>query len=344
MSVRLLPALAFAGIAALSAPQARAQSTGELVVYCSALIDWCQLMANEFEKKSGVKVTMTQKGSGETFAQIRAEASNPKGDIWWGGTGDPHLQMAELDLSAEYRSPALAKLHPWARRQAEQSKYRTVGIYAGLLGFAYNTELLAKKKAAPPACWKDLLKPEFKEEIQISNPASSGTAYTAIATLVQLMGEDQAFAYLKQLHGSVNQYTRSGPAPARNTARGETMIGVMFLHDAVAEAVEGFPVAVQAPCEGTGYEIGSMSIIKGARNLENAKKWYEFALSSEGQALAVRGKSYQVPSNPDTPLPPKAPRLEATKLIDYDFAKYGTAAERKRLIDRWQKDVGSQAK
>jgi iron(III) transport system substrate-binding protein len=87
-----------------------------------------------------------------------------------------------------------------------------------------------------------------------------------------------------------------------------------------------------------------MSIIKGARNLENAKKWYEYALSAEGQALAVRGKSYQVPSNVDTPLPPKAPRLEATKLINYDFAKYGTAAERKRLIERWEKDVGSQAK
>ena len=219
MSVRLLPALAVAGIAALAVPQARAQPAGELTVYCSALIDWCQLMSNEFQKKTGIKVTMTQKGSGETFAQIRAEASNPKGDVWWGGTGDPHLQMAELGLSEEYRSPTLAKLHPWARQQAEQSKYRTVGIYAGLLGFAYNTELIAKKKgAAAPQCWKDLLKPEFKDEIQISNPSSSGTAYTAIATLVQLMGEDPAFAYLKQLHGSVNQYTRSGPAPARNTA------------------------------------------------------------------------------------------------------------------------------
>jgi len=53
----------------------------------------------------------------------------------------------------------------------------------------------------------------------------------------------------------------------------------MFLHDAVAEAIEGFPVKVVSPCEGTGYEIGSMSIIKGARNLEAAKRWYDFALT-----------------------------------------------------------------
>ncbi|WP_430395904.1 ABC transporter substrate-binding protein [Ferrovibrio sp.] len=336
----LIAAGLLASTALLAAQPAQAQVT----VYCSALMDWCQVMSNAFEKKTGIKVTMTQKGSGETLAQIRAEASNPKGDIWWGGTGDPHLQMAEENLSEAYRSPQLEKLHPWAQSQAKQSGYRTVGIYAGTLGFAYNTELIAKKKVQPPMCWADLLKPQYKDEVQISNPASSGTAYTAIATLVQLMGEDKAFAYLKGLHGQVNQYTRSGPAPARNTARGETMIGVMFLHDAVAEAVEGFPVAVQAPCEGTGYEIGSMSIIKGARNLDNAKKWYEFSLTPEAQALAVQGKSYQIPSNPQTPTPPKAPKLEQVKLIDYDFAKYGTSAERKRLIARWEKDVGSQPK
>jgi iron(III) transport system substrate-binding protein len=31
-------------------------------------------------------------------------------------------------------------------------------------------------------------------------------------------------------------------------------------------------------------------------------------------------------------------------LIDYDFAKYGQSAERKRLIERWEREVGSQPK
>ena len=164
--------------------------------------------------------------------------------------------------------------------------------------------------------------------MQISNPASSGTAYTAVATLVQLMGEEPAVAYLKALHENVNQYTRSGPAPARNTARGETAVGVMFLHDAVAEAVEGFPVKTVAPCEGTGYEIGSMSLIKGGRNGATARRWYDWALTAEAQALAARAKSYQVPSNRSAPVPARAPRLADIKLIDYDFAKYGQSAER----------------
>jgi iron(III) transport system substrate-binding protein len=161
---------------------------------------------------------------------------------------------------------------------------------------------------------------------------------------MQVMGEEPAFDYLKKLHRNVSQYTRSGPAPARNTARGETAIGIMFLHDAVAEALAGFPVNVQAPCEGTGYEVGSMSLVKGGKNPENAKKWYDWALSAEAQNLAVQGKSYQVPSNRNAKLPPDAPRPDQVKLVDYDFARYGASAERKRLIDRWEKEVGSAPK
>ena len=83
------------------------------------------------------------------------------------------------------------------REIAHESGYKTVGIYSGPLGFGCNTELLAKKKMDVPKSWADLLKREYKGEIQVANPASSGTAYTMVATLVQLMGEDKAFDYLR---------------------------------------------------------------------------------------------------------------------------------------------------
>ena len=125
---------------------AAARGEGNLALYCSPQIEWCQLLIAEFTKATGIKVAMTRKSSGETFAQVKAEASNPKGDVWWGGTGDPHLQAAEEGLTLEYRSPRLGELQEWATSQARASKYRTVGIYAGALGFGYNTELVAKKK------------------------------------------------------------------------------------------------------------------------------------------------------------------------------------------------------
>jgi iron(III) transport system substrate-binding protein len=334
----LIHALLLVPLAGAALP---ASAQNELVVYCNVQDEWCRPMVAAFEKATGIKVLMAKKSSGETYAQLKAEAANPRADIWWGGTGDPHLQAAEEGLTDEYKSPMLPQLHDWAVRQAEQAKFRTVGIYAGALGYSFNTEQLKKKNVAEPKCWSDLLKPEFKDEVQVANPNSSGTSYTMLATLVQIMGEDKAFDYLKGLHRNINQYTKSGAAPARAAATGESMVGITFLHDAVTQAVNGAPVKLVAPCEGTGYEIGSMSIIKGAKNLANARKWYDWALGVEAQSIGAQAKAYQVPSNRNAQIPPQAPKLTEMKLINYDFAKYGSSAERKRLLTKWDKEVSA---
>ena len=259
----LVLGLALGAAALLATADAKAQ----LNLYCTVQEEWCREMVNAFEKGTGVKVNMQRKSSGELYAQVKAEASNPKGDVWWGGTGDPHLQAAEEGLTQDYKSPMLAELQDWAVRQWEQSKGRTVGVYAGALGYGFNTQLVAKKGIPEPKCWADLLNPKLKDEVQVADPNSSGTSYTMLATMVQLMGEDKGFDYLKQLHKNINQYTKSGAAPAKATALGETTVGIVFQHDMVTMVVDKAPVKVVAPCEGTGYEIGSMSVIKGTKNM-----------------------------------------------------------------------------
>ena len=84
-----------------------------------------------------------------------------------------------------------------------------------------------------------------------------------------------------------------------------------------------------------------MSLIKGARHPEEAKKFYEWALGATAQAIAPQFGSFQVPSNSAVPPPPEAPDLSKIKLINYDFAKYGSSAERKRLLGRWSNEVKS---
>jgi iron(III) transport system substrate-binding protein len=175
----------------------------------------------------------------------------------------------------------------------------------------------------------------------MANPNASGTAYTAIATLVQVFGEEEAFKLLKGMHKNITNYARQGVGPIKATARGENLVAVAFIHDVVTEAQAGFPVKTVAPCEGTGYEIGSMSIVKGARNLDNAKKFVDWALTPKAQALGAQAKQFQLPSNTATPISPLSPKPAEIKLISYDFAKYGAAAERKRLLERWDKEVGS---
>jgi iron(III) transport system substrate-binding protein len=319
-------------------------STQQLNVVCSVQAEWCSAVATEFQRETGIKVALVLKGSGESMAQLAAEKANPKLDVWFGGTGDPHLQAAEQDLTLQYKSPMLDQLRPWAKNQAEQSGYRTVGLYLGVLGLGYNTELLAKKKLPAPACWRDLGKPEYAGDVQMANPNASGTAYTAIATLVQLFGEEDAFKLLKDMHKNISSYARQGVGPIKATARGENIVAVAFIHDVITEAQAGFPVKSVAPCEGTGYEIGSISIVKGTRNLDAAKKFVDWSLSPAAQKLGQESKQFQLPSNVNTPVSPLSPKPSEIKLIDYNFAKYGASAERKRLLERWDREVAGGAR
>ncbi|MGY9030349.1 MAG: ABC transporter substrate-binding protein [Rhodobacterales bacterium] len=326
--------------AILLAASASSAYGDELSVVCSAEQDWCDLMVAAFEAENAdTDVLMVRKSTGETLAQVRAEAGNPKIDVWWGGTGDPHLIAAEEGLT-QVSDVDTSELLGWAQNMSEISGGKTVGIYAGALGIAYNSDILSERNIAPPACWADLEDPRFVGEIQVANPNSSGTAYTELATFVQLFGEDEAFVKLAAVGKNVNSYTKSGSAPSKAAARGETGVSIGFMHDMVKLASTGFPLEIVAPCEGTGYEVGAVSIIEGARNLDAAKAWVAFALRADVQSRAPEVGSFQVPSNSNAQVAPESPDLASIKLIDYDFATYGSSETRARLLARWDSDVG----
>ena len=339
--IRAIAISGFAAASLLGASGAANAQSGELVLYCAADEGICRLLSETFQRETGINVLMTRKSSGETYAQLKAEEGQPRGDVWWGGTGDPHLQAAQEGLTAVYESPMLAELQDWAVRQAESADYRTVGVYAGALGFGYNTDLIDPESEDAPKCWADLLDEAYRDEIQVANPNSSGTAYTMLATLVQLMGEDEAFEYLLALDDNIAQYTSSGSAPIRAAGTGETSIGIVFMHDAVTQAVTGSPIKTVAPCEGTGYEVGSMSLIEGGPNPDNARLFYDWVLTPAAQELGAQALSFQVPSNANAATPEEAPNLEDIKLIDYDFELYGSSDERGRLLSRWDQEIGS---
>ena len=84
-----------------------------------------------------------------------------------------------------------------------------------------------------------------------------------------------------------------------------------------------------------------MSIIRNARNMDSARTFYDWALGEASQGLMPRAKAYQVPSNAAVAPPPEAPKVSEIKLIDYDFAKYGSSAERRRLLSKWDAEVKS---
>jgi iron(III) transport system substrate-binding protein len=144
---------------------------------------------------------------------------------------------------------------------------------------------------------------------------------------------------MRNMHKNVTSYTRSGQAQAKSVAKGEVSVGVSFIFGFDNETQQGFPVKSAAPCEGTGFEIGGIALIKGARNTEGAKRYYDWLMSPAGQAIGAQANSLQIPANKTFAPDKRIPKMDNVRLIKYDFEKYGKAAERRRLIERWQKEV-----
>ncbi|XKM14153.1 ABC transporter substrate-binding protein [Orbaceae bacterium ac157xtp] len=338
MKKKFITLLIMTGIVAMSSSIANAK--GRLVIYCSGTNALCEEEAKAFGEKYSVKTSLIRNGSGSTLAKIEAEKKNPQADVWYGGTLDPHSQAGEMGLLQPYKSPNLEQIIPEFRDPAKLKGNYSSAVYIGILGFGVNTERAKQLGVEVPKCWSDLVKPEYKGEIQIADPQSSGTAYTALATFTQLWGEDKAFDYLKAINQNISQYTKSGIAPARNSARGENLIGIGFLHDYSLEKEKGAPLDLISPCEGTGYEIGGVSIIKGSRNLDNAKLFVDWVLSKQAQEIAwQKAKSYQIPTNTTAEPSPLALKLNELNLINYDMDKYGDSNMRNYLITKWVNEV-----
>lgn len=326
----------------LGSPAASAQ-TRRLSVVCSVQIEWCERVRSEYQKATGVRVTLIHRSSIDALAMLLAERNNPRTDVWFGGTGDPHLQAAEQRLTVGYRSPRFPELQPWAQEQAERAAYRTVGVYSGILVLVYRRDQLARLHAEAPRCWRDLLAPQFADQVMMGNPGSSGTGFLILAALTQLFGEDRAIDFLKALHGNIAQYTHGGRGGIEHVVRGEASVAIGFMHDAIAARERGARIEFALPCEGTVSEIGSMSLIAGAPNLDEARLFYDWALSPEAQALAPSVGAFQYPSNRKVLVEARVVDPATSVLITYDHRRFGTTETRRRLLARWVNEVNAPA-
>lgn len=316
-----------------AAPAPAPKKDLKLVLYAGMMEDWVKGAVAEFEAKTGVKVEWVRMSSGETLTRIRAEKDNPKASIWYGGPADAYIAARNEGLLDKYVSPTAAKVPA----QFKDPEGYWTGIYVGLLGFGSNTKLLQEKGLQAPESWEDLLKPEFKNQIAVANPGSSGTSYTMLATMVQLMGEEKGLEYMAKLHPQVAQYPKSGTAPGQMAGRGEVLVGISFAHDIVKYAKEGMPLKVTFPKEGTGYEIGAVALIKGGPDQEAARLFIDWALTKEAQELGQKYGSFQSLTNDEAKNPPEAFPLGSVPTIKYNFEWAGT--NRTALVEKWSNRV-----
>ncbi len=321
--------------AATSAPTTATIKDTELNLLCTPQEEYCAGMKAEFEKKFGITVNYVRMSAGEALARLQAEKDNPSFDIWWGGPADSFIAAKQAGVLEAYNSPNLANLIDPAK--AKDADNYWAGIYMGSLGFATNTNwLAAHPEAKAPTSWDDLLKPEFKGQIMVAHPSTSGTSYTALATILQIRGEAAGWEYVKKYAAQVSQYTKSGAAPAKFVGLGEGAVAIVFSHDTVNEIENNkAPLVLSFPAEGTGYEIGAMALVKGAKHPDAAKAWFDWALTPETQSLGPKYKAYQAPTVKGAVA--SRPELMQAKLIAYDFQWAGT--NKKAFVDKFTNEI-----
>ena len=328
----------FVVAAILLAAVSFAAAQGSLSVYTTLEEPLAKAILEKFEAETGIKTSFVRLSGGEAIARMEAEAANPQASIWLGGVGLDHITAKDKGLTTPYKSRYAGKT---AAEFKDKDGY-WIGLYVGPLTFVTNTKRAAELGLTPPKSWADLLKPEYRGQIRMANPNTSGTAYNVITTLryVYKGDEEKVYDYMKKLDANIDQYTRSGSAPGKSVAIGEIPIAIGYAHDQVKLKVEGAPVVIHAPSEGTGYELASMSLIKGGKDAVNAKKLYDWVLSSKSaQELFV--KWYLVLVATGAPSHPDALSIKQIKTVKQDLLWDGNKDNRARLLKRWTDEIGS---
>lgn len=297
-----------------------AQAEGELIVYGSSEEAHVSGNVKRFEQKYGIKTYYNRLSTGEVQSKIMEEKGNPSADVWFGGTNDPYSELATTGLLMPYEAMNQDNLLGPMYRDPDGYWY---GIYKGILGIMVNTEELTRLNLEAPKGWDDLLKPEYKGLVWLSNPNTAGTAKLVINTMVQMRGHDEGMKYLVELDKNIAQYTKSGSGPSKNVGIGECVIGIGFLHDGIKQILDGYDnIQLIIPEEGTSYEIGATAIFTGAKHVNAAKLWVEFCLATEAVDRFKDDDSFQFLVLKDAEQPPQALQfgLDPDNVIDYDFA------------------------
>jgi len=278
-----------------------------------------------------VDVKMKRLSTGDISAVFMAEKDNMQADLIWGVAATNMLIFKNAGLLEPYAPKGLDRLQPLFRDKANPPSWVGIDIY--MSAFCFNTEIAKKHNLPAPASWADLTKPVYKGQVVMPNPASSGTGYLSVASILQRMGEAEGWKYLDALNLNIAEYTKSGSKPCKDAAAGERAVGVSFEYVAVEMKRKGAPVEMILPKEGSGYEMEANALTKKGASNPGAKQFLDWAISDE--AMGLYAKFFAAVAVPGFPVPEGLPK-DISKVVypnDFDWS----AKNRDRILAEWAK-------
>jgi iron(III) transport system substrate-binding protein len=310
---------------------------GELTVYTSLEEDDAKVYLDAFAKvEPDIKVNMLRLSTGDLGARMLAEKSNPQHDIIWGWAVTQMVDPRIMEMLEAYKPKGIDKVNTDFVDPGNKW-FATTGYFAA---FCVNTEVLKKKNLPMPSSWQDLLNPVYKDQLIMPNPASSGTGYLQISSILQMKGEDEGWKFLHELDKNMGQYIKSGSKPCKLTRVGEYAVGASFAFVGVKSIDKGFPIKLVIPSEGAGYEMEVSGLMKTSDNKSDAKKFLDWLLTKDAGALyGERAAMSVVPGAVQTQKARDAglPADVASVLYEMDFD--WSATNKSRVIAKWKAEI-----
>lgn len=279
-----------------------------------------------YKRISGVTVPPDPKGSSVAMAALEAEKERPQADTVY-YSGAVGYEAAKKGLHQPYKPKGWEKIP--AGLKDKDGLWWTV--HTGTIAFVVNTKSLGG--APVPRSWKDLLKPVYKGKIAYDDPTWGGTSYTLIYGLNGLFGGNEknfrpGLDYLKKLDANVSSYPRESIYNA--VLRGEVPIWINADGNGYKmKHVDGGPVEVVIPAEGTFTMPLVMGLVQGAPRGAEAKRYLDWLLTPPAQAEFARGFFRPViPGAVPADLKSKfLPDQEYSRARALDLAKMAAASE-----------------
>ncbi|TFJ92013.1 ABC transporter substrate-binding protein [Lentibacillus salicampi] len=297
----------------------------EIDVYTHNDSEEMQDFVADLKEDTGINVNVLRLSSGEGWSRIESEAPNFGADMQWGMLHSIALKAEKEDYLEPYESPTWEDVPD--EFKDEEGKWYGWSYWFNLL--AINEDIIEEKGLDVPQSWKDLLDPQYKGEIVLPDPGTSGTAYLFVSTIMQIMGEEEGWEYFEELNQNVGQYTKSGDAPAQMVSQGEYAVGITWDQAVYNRIDEGYPLKPVYPSEGVGYDLDVIWMFKNTENRETVEEVIDYIGSEKGMESSAKHRSMVT-----------KPGIEGTvdgveeHLIDYD-AEWAEE-NRDRIMEEWR--------